>query len=80
VGSKRAADTPMTARRARRAGAIAATALVAAIAAYLVVMNVFLRTRMFRDAITSSSGSLLVEYRNAYSLFFGEAYLHHLRR
>ena len=79
VASERAADTPATARRAWARGGIVAAALVAAFAAYLVVMNVFLGTRIFRDAITSSSGSLLVEYPNAYSLFSVRRSVHHLR-
>ena len=63
------------ARVVRRAARVAAIALVAALGAYLVGMNVFLRTRLFRDAITSSSGSMLVEYRSAYSLFPGRIHV-----
>jgi hypothetical protein len=62
-------------RRARRALGIGAIALFAALASYLVGMNVFLRTRLFRDAITSSSGSLLVDYRSAYSLWPGRIHV-----
>ncbi len=63
------------ARVARRVARIAAIAIVAALAAYLVGMNVLLRTRLFRNAITSTSGSLLVEYRTAYSLFPGRIHV-----
>lgn len=49
--------------------------LLASFAVYLVAMNVFLRTRLFRDAITSSNGSLLVEYRSAYSLWPGRIHV-----
>ena len=63
------------ARVVRRAARLAALALVAALGAYLVGMNVFLRTRLFRNAITSRSGSLLVDYRSAYSLFPGRIHV-----
>ena len=49
-----------------------------ALAAYLVGMNVFLRTRMFRGAITSDAGSLRVEYRTAYSLWPGRIHVEDL--
>jgi hypothetical protein len=39
---------------------------------YLVSMNVFLRTRLFRDAITADSGALRVEYASAYSPWPGQ--------
>jgi hypothetical protein len=39
---------------------------------YLAAMNVFLRTRLFRDAITSDSGTLRVEYLSAYSPWPGQ--------
>ncbi|HTB72813.1 MAG TPA: hypothetical protein VK762_06200 [Polyangiaceae bacterium] len=63
------------ARVARRAARVATIVIVAALAAYLVGMNLFLRTRLFRNAITSASGSLLVEYRSAYSLFPGRIHV-----
>ncbi len=68
-------------RRARPLGRLArgaAIATVLALAAYLVGMNVFLRTRMFRGAITSDSGSLRVEYRTAYSLWPGRIHVEDL--
>jgi hypothetical protein len=38
---------------------------------YLVGMNLFLRTRLFRDAIGADPGSLLVDYTTAYSVWPG---------
>jgi hypothetical protein len=70
-----ALDIPKLVRTARRAGRIIAIAVVGVFAAYLTGMNLFLRTGMFRDAITSSSGSLLVQYRSAYSLLPGRIHV-----
>ncbi len=38
-------------------------------------MNVFLRTRLFRDAISSSPDSLRVDYRSAYSIVPGRIHV-----
>ena len=75
LAGRAAADTLTRLGRPDARACIAVTALVAAFAAYLVGMNVFLRTRLFRDAITSSSGSLLVEYHSAYSLWPGRIHV-----
>ena len=52
--------------------------VAAAFASYLVGMNGLLRTRLFRSAITSSTGSLLVDYRSAYSLWPGRIHVEEL--
>lgn len=49
----------------------AAQGVVAFFVLYLVGVNVFLRTRLFRDAINTEPNSLLVEYASAYSIFPG---------
>jgi hypothetical protein len=54
---------------------IAGVVLVAAFATYLAGMNLFLRTRLFRSVITSASGSLLVDYREAHSLWPGRIHV-----
>ncbi len=61
--------------RVRRVARITAIALVASVVAYFVGMNVFLRTRLFRSAITSDTGSLLVDYRSAYSPWPGRIHV-----
>jgi len=59
---------------------MAAALLVAgAVAAYLVGMNTFLQTRLFRDAISAAPGSLLVEYTRAYSIVPGRIHVEGLR-
>ncbi len=71
-------DSGASERRYRALRPIARSAgigLIAALALYLAAMNFFLRTRMFRSAITSSSGSLLVDYRSAYSLWPGRIHV-----
>jgi hypothetical protein len=73
--ARAAAASPGRRRTARRLAAIAGVVLVAALASYLVGMNVFLRTRLFRDAISSQPGSLLVDYRGAYSLWPGRIHV-----
>jgi hypothetical protein len=42
---------------------------------YVVAMNVFLRTRIFRDAITADSGAMRVEYASAYSPWPGRIHV-----
>ncbi len=62
-------------RTVRRLAPIAVVVLIAGFAAYLAAMNVFLETRLFRDAISARPGSLLVDYRSAYSLWPGRVHV-----
>lgn len=55
---------------ARLVVALAASVLAVALL-YLAGMNVFLRTRLFRDAVSAEGGSLRVEYASAYSSWWG---------
>lgn len=55
----------------RRVGVRVAQGVVAFFVLYLVGVNVFSRTRLFRDAINTKPNSLLIEYASAYSLFPG---------
>lgn len=65
-------------RVVRFARAIAWVVLGAAVL-YLVAINVFVRTRLFRDVIGSDPGSLLVDYRSAYSILPGRIHVEGLR-
>ena len=47
--------------------------------AYLLAMNVFVRTHLFRDLIGADPGSLLVEYASAYSILPGRIHVEDLR-
>src|SRR5580698_10479300 len=58
---------------------IAALVLVGAWALYLVGMNVFVRTRLFRNLISEDPGSILVDYSSAYSLVPGWIHVEDLR-
>jgi hypothetical protein len=58
-------------RTARRLATIAALGLLGAAVLYLIGMNVFLSTRLFRDLIGANPESLRVEYDRAYSLWPG---------
>lgn len=62
-------------RTALRVARSTLVVLAASFASYLVGMNVFLETRLFRGAISSSPGSLLVDYRAAYSLWPGRIHV-----
>jgi hypothetical protein len=53
---------------------VAAISLAGAALTYLIGINVFLRTRLFRDAIGSDPGSLLVDYTSAYSVWPGSVH------
>ena len=46
---------------------------------YLVAMNVFIRTRIFRDLIGADPTSILVDYRSAYSVLPGRIHADDLR-
>jgi hypothetical protein len=62
---------PRWAARARRAFRFVALFVVGAWALYLVAMNVFVRTRLLRGLLDEDPGSLLVDYRSAYSIVPG---------
>jgi hypothetical protein len=49
--------------------------VLACVALSYVAMNVLVGTHLFRDAIGADPGSLLVEYRRAYSLFPGRVHV-----
>jgi hypothetical protein len=53
--------------------------LVGLFALYLVAMNVFLRTRLFRNLISNSPEDVLIDYTSAYSLFPGRIHAEGLR-
>jgi hypothetical protein len=53
--------------------------LVAVWAAYLLAMNIFIRTNLFRSLISADPASLLVEYSSAYSLVPGHIRVRDLR-
>src|ERR1019366_7339620 len=59
-------------RAVRKAALWVAVGLAGVTLLYLAAMNVFLRTRLFRDAITPDSGTLRVEYLSAYSPWPGQ--------
>ena len=59
---------------AKRVVRIAAILLASVALAYIVGVNVFLRTRLFRDAIGYDPDSLLVDYDRAYSLWPGRVH------
>jgi hypothetical protein len=46
---------------------------------YLVAMNVFIRTRIFRNLVDADPTSILVEYRSAYSVLPGRIHVEDLR-
>ncbi len=54
-------------------------AAVALYAIYLVAMNAFIRTRLFRNAIDFDPNAFTVEYTNAYSLFPTRVHVDDLR-
>jgi hypothetical protein len=58
-----------------RAFVIAAMVVAGALVVYLVAMNVFLGTRLFRNAISYEPRSLLVDYDRAYSLWPGRIHV-----
>jgi hypothetical protein len=62
-------------RWARRLVRLATLTLVGAALLCLAGMNVFLRTRLFRDLISADPGSLRVEYASAYSLWPGRIHV-----
>lgn len=62
-------------RVARKVAKVAGLLLVGTALVYLVGMNVFLRTHLFRDAIGSDPDSLLVDYTSAYSLWPGSIHV-----
>ncbi len=61
--------------RARAALAWVGSGLVGVTLLYLVGMNVFVRTHIFRDAIGFDPGSFRVEYASAYSLLPGRIHV-----
>src|ERR1700678_780505 len=62
-------------RHLRKAVVAAALLVAGALVVYLVAMNVFLGTRLFRNAISYDPGSLLVDYDKAYSLWPGRIHV-----
>jgi hypothetical protein len=66
------------ARRLRRVLELAALAAVSAWALYLVAMNVFLRTRLFRSLVSANPDVMLVDYTSAYSLVPGRIHVERL--
>jgi len=58
-----------------RAAVIAAMVVAGAWVVYLVAMNAFLGTRLFRNAISYEPRSLLVDYSRAYSLWPGRIHV-----
>ncbi|HEY6463576.1 MAG TPA: hypothetical protein VIY73_25585 [Polyangiaceae bacterium] len=70
-----------TGLRRRAAGLLRVLLYVAfgAAALYLVALNVFVRTRLFRDLIGSDPDSMLVDYTSAYSIVPGRIHVEGLR-
>lgn len=66
------------ARRLRRVLEIALIATVGAWALYLAAMNVFIRTRLFRNLVSANPDAMLVDYASAYSLLPGRIHVEHL--
>ena len=58
-----------------RAVVVAALAVAGALVVYLVAMNVFLGTRLFRNAISYEPSALLVDYDRAYSFWPGRIHV-----
>ncbi|HEX3344915.1 MAG TPA: hypothetical protein VHS09_10100, partial [Polyangiaceae bacterium] len=70
-GVRRTRAVPRILRRLVRWAAIL---LVSAAVLYLVGVNLFLRTRLFRDVVGGDPRSLVVEYGSAYSLWPGKVH------
>ncbi len=68
-------QVPIARRIWRETGLVTAKLLACAAALYVIGLNVFLETRLFRNAINQDISALRVEYTSAYSILPGQIHV-----